>query len=96
MKSIVVAMAAVALLICFAGPARAADQQTFWTISTGPVPEPYPTPTYYPVDWYGTLYYPIFWPLCVPPAIHHCRPQHAHIWPPHVPAGHVPVPRPPR
>ncbi len=72
--------------------------QTFWTLSTGPMPSPWPTPSVWPVDWYGTLYYPAYWPVCAIPASVHCRPPHRAVWPPHVPSGRhpVPVPKPPR
>jgi hypothetical protein len=66
--------------------------QTFWTLSTGPVPSPWPTPSAWPVNWYGTLYYPGYWPVCAAPASRRCRPVRAPIWPPHVPTGKHPIP----
>jgi hypothetical protein len=72
--------------------------QTFWTLSTGPAPSPWPTPAAWPVDWYGTLYYPAYWPVCNVPSSQHCRPRVGPIWPPRVPPGKHPVPlrKPPR
>ena len=75
-----------------AAPLRA-QQQTFWTTSTGPAPSPWPTPSYWPAMWENSYYYPTFWPVCTTPAsTNHCRPRNGHIWPPHVPPGKHPVP----
>jgi len=70
--------------------------QTFWTISTGPVPSPYPSPSSYPVNWYGVWYYPLYWPICTPAGSRHCRPLHAPLWPPPLKPGQHAVPKPPR
>jgi hypothetical protein len=104
MKAFAHALLAAAFVAALgSGAAVAAGQQTFWSLSTGTPPAPMPTPTSYPVNWYGTLYYPLYWPVCNGPGWgRHCRPLHGHLWPPHVPAGRYPVPgapkvvRPPR
>jgi hypothetical protein len=97
MRSLLLALALTALVGGLSGrpqPAAAA-QQTFWQLSTGAVASPYPSPSSYPVNWYGTLYYPPYWPVCrLYPYRGRCRPPHASTWPPHVPFGHHPIPRP--
>ena len=98
MKAAASAVVAALLLALTAAGARATEtQQTFWSLSTGAIPSPYPTPTSYPVDWYGVLYYPPYWPICGPAFRHRCRPPRGHVWPPRIPPGRHPAPgRPPQ